>query len=167
MTNATSPDADLDVAASFVQTLTARGVRLVPAGKWGLAMIPKHAYGEMSAEGRKTLKQHKAAIIAVVKAGTYATPSPAATRVERPMPIVPRPPVPVARPTPPPPARSAAPDISEREIEASLLNFGDDLLADYKIGKLRRDEALAIAAHRRAYFDQISAGQPHWSRHEL
>ena len=62
-----------DIATTFVETLAARGVTLRVRGKKDLAMIPKRAYGEMSADERQTLKQHKAAIIAVVREGKYAT----------------------------------------------------------------------------------------------
>ena len=74
-----------DIATTFVETLAARGVTLRVQGKKGLAMIPKRAYGEMSADERQTLKHHKLAIIAVVLDGKYATGTvepPAAAPVE-------------------------------------------------------------------------------------
>lgn len=78
-----------DIASAFVETLAARGVTLKARGQKGLAMIPKSAYGEMSTADRQTLKQHKAAIIAVVREGKYATTTvepKAATPVEPPEP---------------------------------------------------------------------------------
>jgi hypothetical protein len=39
-------------------------------------MLPKQAFGLMSAEERQTLKQHKAAIIALVQEGRYAPTTP-------------------------------------------------------------------------------------------
>ncbi len=80
--------ATTDVATTFVETLTARGVTLKAHGKKGLAMVPKSAYTAMSNEERATLKAHKRDIIAVVREGKYATASiePTAARVEPPAP---------------------------------------------------------------------------------
>jgi hypothetical protein len=59
-----------DIAVAFVETLVARGVTLKVRGS-RLAYHPKNAYGELSNDERATLKQHKAAIVAVVR-GRYA-----------------------------------------------------------------------------------------------
>src|SRR6266487_1090092 len=75
-------------AAAWVEALRARGVTLRARGK-NLAMMPKHAYGEMSADERKTLKLHKAAIVAIVQGETHAPAAPepkAAPRVKQPEP---------------------------------------------------------------------------------
>lgn len=61
-------------ATSWLEGLAARGVRLSVRGK-KLVLTPKSAYSELSADERKTLKQHKAAIVAIVRAGTYAPAS--------------------------------------------------------------------------------------------
>lgn len=61
-----------DAASAWIAALTGRGVTLAARGKQ-LLMSPKSAYGEMTNEERATLKQHKHAIIALVKDGLPVT----------------------------------------------------------------------------------------------
>lgn len=64
-----------DIAASWVEALRARGVTLRTRVKQ-LVMHPKSSFGAMSAEERATLKQHKAAIITLVRERYAGTAGP-------------------------------------------------------------------------------------------
>src|SRR5687768_1644355 len=57
----TSPE-----ATAWLAALRARGVRIEAHGK-RITLYPKHAYGEMSTDERAVLKQHKAAILTLLK----------------------------------------------------------------------------------------------------
>ena len=70
-----------DIAVAWIEALTARGVSLTTRGKQ-LVMTPRTAYAEMSNDERRTLKLHKAAIVAIVEAGKYATATPKSATVE-------------------------------------------------------------------------------------